>query len=111
MLRERLGHLFVGGQNDVPFAFMKATKDMIPLENKIIECRFEAGSGPNGGKWVFMRQRTDKSFPNSYNTATGNKNLQNISSIFCSSLAFFVFSGLSKYPRARDQPDISGLYS
>ena len=111
MLRERLGHLFVGGQNDVPFAFMKATKDMIPLENKIIECRFEAGSGPNGGKWVFMRQRTDKSFPNSYNTATGNKKLQNISSIFCSSLAFFVFSGLSKYPRARDQPDISGLYS
>ncbi len=72
MLRERLGHLFVGGQNDAPFAYMKATKEMIPLENKIIECRYEIGNGPTGGKWVFMRQRTDKSFPNSYNTAAGN---------------------------------------
>lgn len=66
MLRERLGHLYVGGQSNTPFAQMKVTKEMIALENKIIECRFEKG------KWVFMRQRTDKSFPNSYNTATGN---------------------------------------
>lgn len=70
MLRERLGHLYVGGKNDTPFAFMKATKEMIPLENKIIECRYEIGNGRQEGKWVFMRQRTDKSFPNSFNTAT-----------------------------------------
>jgi mRNA-capping enzyme len=69
MLRERLGHLFVGGKNDTPFAIMKATKEMVPLDNKIIECRFEMNNG--NGKWVFMRQRTDKSFPNSFNTATG----------------------------------------
>lgn len=73
MLRERLGHLYVGGKNDTPFAFMKATKEMIPLENKIIECRYEIGNGRQEGKWVFMRQRTDKSFPNSFNTATGKQ--------------------------------------
>ena len=73
MLRERLGQLFVGGKNDAPFATMKATKEMVPLDNKIIECRFEMANGPMGGKWVFMRQRTDKSFPNSFNTAAGKK--------------------------------------
>lgn len=69
MLRERLGHLYVGGKNDTPFAYMKATKEMLALENKIIECRYEMNNG--SGKWVFMRQRTDKSFPNSFNTAAG----------------------------------------
>ena len=69
MLRERLGHLYVGGKNDTPFAYMKATKEMLALENKIIECRYEMNNG--NGKWVFMRQRTDKSFPNSFNTAAG----------------------------------------
>lgn len=73
MLRERLGHLFVGGKNDTPFAIMKATKEMVPLDNKIIECRFEMNNG--NGKWVFMRQRTDKSFPNSFNTATGKSSV------------------------------------
>ncbi|EFX65670.1 hypothetical protein DAPPUDRAFT_117076 [Daphnia pulex] len=68
MLRERIGHLYVGGKNDTPFAIMKATKEMVPLDNKIIECRYEMNNG--NGKWVFMRQRTDKSFPNSCNTAT-----------------------------------------
>jgi mRNA-capping enzyme len=69
MLRQRLGHLFVGGKNVTPFSIMKATKEMVPLDNKIIECRFEMNNGK--GKWVFMRERTDKSFPNSFNTATG----------------------------------------
>uniref|UniRef100_A0A8C7D3H2 mRNA-capping enzyme n=1 Tax=Oncorhynchus kisutch TaxID=8019 RepID=A0A8C7D3H2_ONCKI len=32
-------------------------------DNKIIECSF------NNNTWVFMRQRVDKSFPNSYDTA------------------------------------------
>lgn len=41
------------------------TKDLKQYDNKIIECKFENNS------WVFMRQRTDKSFPNAYNTAMG----------------------------------------
>lgn len=67
MLREKIGHLYVGGMNDVPFDSMKVSKAMADLDGKIIECRYEM----NGmtGKWVFMRQRTDKSFPNSFNTA------------------------------------------
>uniref|UniRef100_A0A673KI43 mRNA-capping enzyme n=1 Tax=Sinocyclocheilus rhinocerous TaxID=307959 RepID=A0A673KI43_9TELE len=39
------------------------TKDLKQYDNKIIECTFVNNT------WVFMRQRTDKSFPNSYDTA------------------------------------------
>ncbi|KAF6115885.1 RNA guanylyltransferase and 5'-phosphatase [Phyllostomus discolor] len=42
---------------------LKVTKELKQYDNKIIECKFENNS------WVFMRQRTDKSFPNAYNTA------------------------------------------
>lgn len=44
---------------------MQVTKELKQYDNKIIECKFENNS------WVFMRQRTDKSFPNAYNTAMG----------------------------------------
>uniref|UniRef100_A0A8P4K2P3 mRNA-capping enzyme n=1 Tax=Dicentrarchus labrax TaxID=13489 RepID=A0A8P4K2P3_DICLA len=40
-----------------------ATKELKQYDNKIIECTFANNS------WVFMRQRVDKSFPNSYETA------------------------------------------
>ncbi len=40
---------------------------MAQLEGKIVECRFEFETQ----RWVFMRERTDKSFPNSYKTAQG----------------------------------------
>lgn len=43
----------------------QVTKELKQYDNKIIECKFENNS------WVFMRQRTDKSFPNAYNTAMG----------------------------------------
>jgi hypothetical protein len=43
----------------------QVTKELKQYDNKIIECKFENNS------WVFMRQRTDKSFPNAYNTALG----------------------------------------
>ena len=43
----------------------QVTKELKQYDNKIIECEFENNS------WVFMRQRTDKSFPNAYNTAMG----------------------------------------
>ena len=36
---------------------------MREYDGKIIECAL------NGNGWVFMRERTDKSYPNSINTA------------------------------------------
>lgn len=53
------------GGLDQPFAQMKYTRALKELDNKIIECKF------NGDNWEFMRERTDKSFPNSHNTAIG----------------------------------------
>ena len=62
ILTRKTGSLFVGSL-DAPFAYMKYTKMLKDLNNKIIECKFE------NNQWVFMRERTDKSFPNSYTTA------------------------------------------
>ncbi|XP_058517131.1 mRNA-capping enzyme-like [Ochotona princeps] len=62
LLPQNAGLLYVGGYKR-PFAQIKVTKELNQYDNKIIECRFEKNS------WVFMRQRTDKSFPNAYNTA------------------------------------------
>lgn len=64
ILNKKIGLLYVGGL-DVPFAKIKYTKILKDLDNKIIECKFE------NNQWIFMRQRTDKSYPNSYNTAMG----------------------------------------
>ncbi|GAB6028283.1 hypothetical protein CHUAL_002461 [Chamberlinius hualienensis] len=58
------GYLYVGGLS-TPFAELKLSKDLHKYDKKIIECKFE------NNHWVFMRERTDKSFPNSYETATG----------------------------------------
>lgn len=66
MLPETKGYLFVGGK-ELPFAEMKVTREMKELNNKIIECSWDSEKNV----WKFMRQRTDKSFPNSYNTAMG----------------------------------------
>lgn len=66
MLPETKGYLFVGGK-DSPFAEMKVSREMKDLNNKIIECAWDSEKHC----WKFMRQRTDKSFPNSYNTAMG----------------------------------------
>ena len=38
---------------------------MREYDGKIIECSLD------GDGWVIMRERTDKSFPNSFNTAKG----------------------------------------
>ncbi|MCP9259796.1 mRNA-capping enzyme [Dirofilaria immitis] len=61
-LPEHIGFLFVQNQPE-PMAQMKATKKLLPYDNKIIECTFK------DGKWEFMRERTDKSLPNSSKTA------------------------------------------
>uniref|UniRef100_A0A6I8RUA9 mRNA-capping enzyme n=1 Tax=Xenopus tropicalis TaxID=8364 RepID=A0A6I8RUA9_XENTR len=62
LLTRNVGLLYVG-KYDCPFSEIKVTKDLKQYENKIIECKFE------NNRWVFMRQRVDKSFPNSYDTA------------------------------------------
>ncbi|XP_018568622.1 mRNA-capping enzyme [Anoplophora glabripennis] len=62
IVSRKVGFLYVG-QLDTPFAKLKYTKALKDLDNKIIECKFE------GDQWKFMRERTDKSFPNSFNTA------------------------------------------
>lgn len=56
--------LFVGGM-DAAFSEMPFKNALKELDKKIVECKFE------GGKWVFMRVRTDKSYPNAYSTAMG----------------------------------------
>nr|XP_018906582.1 PREDICTED: mRNA-capping enzyme [Bemisia tabaci] len=63
MLPEKVGKLYVG--KDVLFDTMKVSKAMRDLNNKIIECKYDK----TRNTWVFMRERTDKSFPNSFNTA------------------------------------------
>ena len=59
-----IGQLFVGGM-DQPFGQMKVKGEVKEMNNKIIECKWD------NNQWVFMRERTDKSFPNGYNTAMG----------------------------------------
>ena len=67
MLPKTVGHLYVGQSKDFSgtFSTMKATKVLKELDGKIIECKWE------NNQWIFMRERTDKSFPNGYNTAMG----------------------------------------
>lgn len=62
ILTKKIGNLFVGGHTD-PVANIKYTKTLKDLHNKIIECKFQ------NNEWVFMRERTDKSFANSFETA------------------------------------------
>ncbi|TRY71531.1 hypothetical protein TCAL_09599 [Tigriopus californicus] len=65
MLPTTIGLLYVGGLN-VPFGEMKRLKKEVrELNHKIIECTWDA----ERKEWVFMRERTDKSYPNSFNTA------------------------------------------
>lgn len=62
IVRGKIGSLYVGGL-DRPIAQIKLTRQLRDLNNKIIECKFQ------NNEWIFMRERTDKSFPNSYDTA------------------------------------------
>jgi len=69
-LRKKRGDLYVGGK-DIPFAEIELTRELKQLNNAIIECRWvSAGEEATKPGWHFMRQRVDKSFPNSINTAT-----------------------------------------
>ncbi|GBN11275.1 mRNA-capping enzyme [Araneus ventricosus] len=64
LLPTKVGLLYVGGMSE-PFAELKINKALRGLDKKIIECKYE------NNQWVFMRERTDKSFPNAYSTAMG----------------------------------------
>lgn len=63
ILPRKVGHLYVGGLKTPYGVLPKLTKQLKELDNAIIECKFD------NGQWIFMRQRVDKSFPNSHNTA------------------------------------------
>ncbi|ELU05833.1 hypothetical protein CAPTEDRAFT_167250 [Capitella teleta] len=64
MLPITKGLLFVGSL-DPPFGEIKVKKELRELNGKIIECAYDMPTK----QWRFMRQRTDKSFPNAYSTA------------------------------------------
>lgn len=64
ILTRKVGYLYVGGY-DKPLAMIKINAELKAYDNKIIECTFE------DNQWKCLRQRTDKSFPNSYKTALG----------------------------------------
>lgn len=66
MLKKLIGRLYVGGLKD-PFGEIKLNKELRELSNKIIECTWDSQKR----EWIFMRERTDKSYPNGYNTAQG----------------------------------------
>ncbi|ALC49284.1 mRNA-cap [Drosophila busckii] len=64
LLTKKVGFLYVGG-HDAPFGRMqKLTKEIRDLDNRIVECTMN-----QFGNWEFMRERTDKKLPNSFNTA------------------------------------------
>ncbi|XP_067933947.1 mRNA-capping enzyme-like [Watersipora subatra] len=64
MLTETKGLLYVGGF-DRPLDQIKVTNNLHQYNNKIIECSWDMEKRC----WKFMRERTDKSFPNAYTTA------------------------------------------
>lgn len=66
LLPTNKGCLFVGGCEQ-HIGVLKVTKELKELNNKIIECSWN----PETREWKFLRQRTDKSFPNSYDTCMG----------------------------------------
>lgn len=63
-----MGYLYVGGL-ETPFSQIKLNSELKLLDNKIIECTFQ------NNQWALMRERQDKSFPNSYKTALGKNEL------------------------------------
>ncbi|KAI1305291.1 mRNA-capping enzyme [Halotydeus destructor] len=65
MLAKSVGELYVGGRDPTKFGEIKVSKALRQYDRKIIECRWDY----TNRQWVFMRERTDKSFPNAYDTA------------------------------------------
>lgn len=72
------------GGHDLPVDTIKYTKILKDLDEKIIECKVE------NGRWVLMRERTDKSFPNSFATAKGTVMSNNEQYIYFNKLCFLI---------------------
>lgn len=71
---ETLYQLYVGGLNREYARLGIVEAGYKKLNNKIVECGLQEvqdRSGKKGFVWKILRERTDKSFPNSYNTAEG----------------------------------------
>ena len=66
MIAKDIGKLFVGG-HDHAYSTIKLNSVLRALNNKIIECKWDSDKNC----WSFMRERTDKSFPNALKTAEG----------------------------------------
>ena len=66
MIAKSVGNLYVGG-HPLPVSEIKLNSVLRELNHKIIECRWDFDKKG----WAFMRQRTDKSFPNGYKTFMG----------------------------------------
>uniref|UniRef100_A0A1I7RSI2 mRNA-capping enzyme n=1 Tax=Bursaphelenchus xylophilus TaxID=6326 RepID=A0A1I7RSI2_BURXY len=56
--------------NLVEFARTRPLKKLVQYDNKIIECNFVRDSATPHGEWRIERERTDKSFPNAFTTAS-----------------------------------------
>ncbi|CAL4124966.1 unnamed protein product [Meganyctiphanes norvegica] len=60
--KSRYGELYVGRSYE-PFGDIEISKELENLDGKIIECSYtETG-------WLFLRHRTDRTYPNNYDTA------------------------------------------
>ncbi|XP_068159190.1 mRNA-capping enzyme [Drosophila tropicalis] len=64
LLTKKVGFLYVGGHDAAFGRMQKLTQEIRELDNRIVECTMN-----QYGNWEFLRERTDKKLPNSYNTA------------------------------------------
>ena len=65
MLQEKIGQLCVGSGGQFSELDLKLNKDAKQYNGRIVECTLDKKTG----KWMFLRVRNDKSFPNSYDIA------------------------------------------
>ncbi len=65
MLQEKIGQLCVGGGGQIAELDLKLNKEARQHSGRIVECTLDIKTQ----KWLFLRVREDKSFPNSYDTA------------------------------------------
>jgi mRNA-capping enzyme len=61
-----VGFLYLGGEQQ-PVGQLPMSSLTKKLDGKIVECKFDQKSK----RWIFMRERTDKTFPNHSSTARG----------------------------------------
>lgn len=82
----------------------QATKELKQYDNKIIECTFANDS------WVFMRQRVDKSFPNSYDTAMGEVLSLSVQQLF-NNILLSLLSVSASESLTTSQPEINSSFN